>query len=86
MTWNPDGSGNKPHVPTAAQLAELATLQAATATAKTTLDAIIAPLTGTLPVAVAAYQNAVAAQKQYELYIYGGQKPGIIDEGGQNVT
>jgi hypothetical protein len=78
--------GNAPNVPTAAQLTKLATLQATAATAAATLTAINAPVTGTLVVAQAAYLAAQAAVTQYQAYIYGGQKPGIIDEGGPTVT
>lgn len=83
--YNPDGSGNSPHVPTAAQLAQLATLHAATVAAETAYNAIAGP-NGTLAAAQAAWLLAASKEKQYEGYIYGGQKPGIYDEGGQNVT
>lgn len=75
-----------PHTPTASQLTQLAALQATRAAAKVTLDAITAPITGTLAVAQAAWQNAALAAAEYEGYIYGGSKPGIYDEGGQNVV
>ncbi len=75
-----------PHTPTAAQLTKLAALQATQASAKTTLDLIAKAHTGTLAVANDAWINAAAAVTQYEAYIYGGQKPGIYDEGGQDVT
>jgi hypothetical protein len=75
----------KPNTPTAAQLAQLATLTAATAAAQASYDAVRGPH-GTLHATKQAYLNALATQKQYEAYIYGGQKPGIIDEGGANVT
>jgi hypothetical protein len=73
--------GTAPSVPTAAQLAHLATLQATAAAALVTYQAIVTPVTGTLPVAQAALLNANSAVNQYEAYIYGGQKPGIYDEG-----
>ncbi len=75
-----------PHIPTAAQLTQLAALQATENAAQVTLNAITAPVTGTLVVAQAAFllaQNNVAA---YAAYIYGGQKPGIYDEGSQNTV
>jgi hypothetical protein len=84
-TGNPLGA-DAPNVPTAAQLAQLATLKAAAVSAKATYDAIVAPVTGSLPVAQAALLNANAAVTQYEAYIAGGQKPGIIDEGGPSVV
>jgi hypothetical protein len=83
--YSPDGTGNQPHVPTAAQLAQLATLHAATVAAEATWTAIVRP-TGTANAAQQAYLDAAAAEKQYELYIYGGQKPGVYDEGNQSVT
>lgn len=73
----------KPHVPTASQLTQLATLVAATAAAATTLTAA----QSALATAQTAYTNAVAAQKRYETYIYGGgNKPGILDEGSQDAV
>jgi hypothetical protein len=82
---NPQGA-DAPNVPTAAQLAKLATLQATAAAAQATYNAIVFPITGTLAVAQAAMLNANAAVNQYQAYIYGGQKPGIIDEGGPSIT
>lgn len=90
---NPAGNapyfGNAPNVPTAAQLAQLAVLQAAAATAILNFHNARAgsgggsvsykSLHGTMLV-------AMAAVAQYQLYIYGGQKPGIYDEGGPSVT
>jgi hypothetical protein len=84
-TGNPQGA-DAPNVPTAAQLAKLATLQATAAAALATYQALVVPITGTLPVAQAALLNANAAVVQYQAYIYGGQKPGIYDEGGNSVT
>ena len=81
---NPQGA-DAPNVPTAAQLAQLATLQATLATAQSNLDAI-KNRTGTLRAAQKAYLNAQYAVTQYEAYIYGGMKPGIYDEGGPSVT
>ena len=75
-----------PHTPTAAQLTQLATLQATQASAKTTLDAITKNKTGTLAVAQAAWKAAASAVTNYEAYIYGGQKPGIYDEGSQGTV
>lgn len=75
-----------PNVPTAAQLTKLASLQATQAAAKVTLDAITDPEGGSLAVANSAWLNAAYAATQYAAYIYGGQKPGIIDEGGPTVT
>lgn len=75
-------AGNAPRTPTAAQLAQLATLQATSAAALVTYHA--GRLTNKANhAALIAAQNAV---NQYEAYIAGGQKPGIIDEGGPNVT
>jgi len=50
------------------------------------LDAITKNKTGTLAVAKAAWQNAAEAVTNYQAYIYGGQKPGIYDEGSQGVV
>lgn len=73
---------NTPHVPTAAQLTQLASLQATATAAEATYQAAITSLAS----AKVAMQNALAASTQYSAYIYGGQKPGIYDEGGQSVT
>lgn len=81
---NPQGA-NAPNIPTAAQLAQLATLQATQTTTKAALDAIQGTH-GTLHAAKIAYQAATAKVVQYEAFIAGGQKPGIIDEGGPSVT
>lgn len=78
-------SANAPRTPTAAQLTQLATLTAATAAAQANYDAVKGAH-GTLHSTKQAYLNALAQQKQYEAYIYGGQKPGILDEGGASVT
>jgi hypothetical protein len=78
---NPQGA-NAPNVPTAAQLAQLATLVAAQAAALATLNSSFA----TYETNKAAWQAANAAVTQYEAYIYGGQKPGIYDEGAPTVT
>ncbi len=78
---NPQGA-DAPNVPTAAQLAQLATLQATQATALATYQAGIE----TSETNKAAYQAATAAVWQYQAYIYGGQKPGIYDEGGPSIT
>lgn len=71
-----------PHVPTAAQLTQLATLQAAEATAMANYTANV---TATKSAQV-AWLNAQAASAAYQSYIYGGQKAGIIDEGSQNTV
>lgn len=80
-TGNPQGA-DAPNVPTAAQLAQLATLQATQAAAFTTYQAAVETLDG----AKSAWQNANALVIQYQAYIYGGQKPGIYDEGGPTIT
>jgi hypothetical protein len=78
---NPQGA-DAPNVPTAAQLAQLATLQATAAAALVTLDAArISHKTAHAALLLA--QNKV---NQYQAYIYGGQKPGIYDEGGAAIT
>lgn len=80
-TGNPQGA-DAPNVPTAAQLAQLATLQATAAANLATLDAArISHKT-----AHAAYLQSQAKVTQYQAYIYGGQKPGIYDEGGPTIT
>ena len=71
-----------PNVPTAAQLAKLATLITALNSAIATLNTNIAAH-GT---AAAAVVNAQTNLKNYEAYIYGGLKPGIYDEGGPTVA
>ena len=71
-----------PNVPTAAQLAQLATYNATTAAAIVTYNAAVATLT----TAQAALINAQFVSSSYAAYIYGGQKPGIIDQGGPSVT
>jgi hypothetical protein len=80
-TGNPQGA-DAPHVPTAAQLAQLTTLQATQTTALSTYHA--ARLS--LKTAHAALLAANAAVIQYRGYIAGGQKPGILDEGGPDIT
>jgi len=80
-TGNPQGA-DAPNVPTAAQNTQLATYQAAAAAA------VAAYHTARLAYK-AAHQAMLAAQAQavqYAAYIAGGQKPGIIDEGGPTVT
>jgi hypothetical protein len=69
--------GTAPGVPTAAQLAQLATLQAASAAAIATYHSSRL----TYKTNHAAMLAAEAAVTQYQAYIYGGQKPGIYDEG-----
>jgi len=71
-----------PHVPTASQLSQLATLNAAEATAQTTYASAVT----SLKTAQVAWYNAQIASAQYAAYIYGGTKPGILDEGGANIT
>ena len=76
-----------PHIPTAAQLTQLATLQATVTSTKATLDAITDTVTGTLRAASDAYLQAVQIAKDYEQYIYGGDsKRGVIDEGNQSAV
>ena len=71
-----------PHVPTAAQLTQLATLQATEDAALATLNSAIS----THKTAQAAWLTAQSNTAAYAAYIYGGSKPGIYDEGGQNVV
>jgi len=78
---NPQGA-DAPNVPTAAQLTQLGVLQTAAAAALVTLQAAIE----THETAKAAWINAQALVNQYEVYIAGGQKPGIYDEGGPSIT
>ncbi len=78
---NPQGA-DAPHVPTAAQLTQLAVLQATAASTLATYQAGIE----TSETNKAAYQAAQTAVTNYQAYIYGGQKPGIIDEGTPDVT
>jgi hypothetical protein len=73
----PGPGGTAPGSPTAAQLTNLATLQAAQAAALVTLDAARI----THKTAHAAWVSAARQATAYQAYIYGGQKPGIIDEG-----
>lgn len=85
---NPQGA-DAPNVPTAAQLTQLATLTTAYSAAIATYHSIrVGPNSQTVGFrqAHAAMLNAAFALKQYEAYIYGGQKPGIYDEGGPSVT
>jgi len=79
---NPQGA-DAPHVPTAAQLTQLATLQATQASTLTTYQAAIE----TSETAKAAWQAAALAATNYQSYIYGGiNKPGIYDEGTPDVV
>lgn len=71
-----------PHVPTKAQLTQLASLQATLTAAQATLASSITSHTSAQTAVSVALNNV----KNYEAYIYGGQKPGIIDEGSQDVT
>lgn len=84
---NPQGA-DAPNVPTAAQLTALATLQTtqATAIAAFRQARITGGATLSYKAAHAAMLNASAAVIQYQSYIYGGQKPGIYDEGGPTIT
>jgi hypothetical protein len=66
-----------PRVPNAAQLTQLATLQATLAAAMATLNTNVTNHVAAQNAVLLAQQNL----KNYESYIYGGQKPGIIDEG-----
>jgi len=89
MSAQPGPYGDAPNVPTAAQLSELATLQANVATAIANFHAIRAGANGlstSYKAAHAAVLNAYYAATQYAAYIAGGQKPGIYDEGGPNIT
>lgn len=71
------------HVPTAAQLAKLATLQATLTSANTTLTSAQA----TLATAQAAQLAAAKAWHDYQHYIYGGTlKPGVLDEGSRDAA
>lgn len=90
---NPTGNapcyGNAPNIPTAAQLAQLATLQAAAATAVAnyhTARAGAGSVAGSFRTLHAAMLNAQFTVVTYQTYIYGGQKDGIYDEGGPTVT
>jgi hypothetical protein len=80
-TGNPQGA-DAPNVPTAAQLTALAALQSTETTAIATYHS--ARLS--YKTAHAAMLQAQAAVVQYQAYIAGGQKPGIIDEGGPSIT
>lgn len=73
---------NLPHVPTAAQLTQLATLNVTEAAALANVTATVA----TAASARVTWLNAQKASADYAAYIYGGNKAGIYDEGGQNVT
>jgi hypothetical protein len=75
--------GSAPHKPTSAQLTQLATLQ----TTANSTSATYTTAQATLATAKTAYIAAQTALKQYENYIYGSSsKPGVIDEGGQDIT
>jgi multidrug efflux pump subunit AcrA (membrane-fusion protein) len=71
----------KPHVPTAAQLTQLATLQATQTTARATLKTAQT----TLATAQAAQIAADKAVKDYEHFMFGGTvrgaSAGVIDDG-----
>ena len=72
----------KPHIPTSAQLAQLATLQATAAAAATTEASSLA----TYNTNKAAAKNAAKAAADYLHFIYGGvTKPGVVD-GNQDET
>jgi len=83
----PAYQGSKPHVPTAAQQTQLATLKATAATANVTLASAVTSHKN-------AQASAIAANKavtDYEAYIYGGagsraDSTGIIDDGGAGNT
>jgi hypothetical protein len=80
-TGNPVGA-DAPNVPTAAQLTQLASLQATAAAAVTSYH-------NERLTYVAAHKAMVNAQRavvQYQGYIYGGQKPNVIDDGGATIT
>jgi hypothetical protein len=71
-----------PNTPTKAQLAALAVLQ-------TTLNSALSTLSTNTAAHVTAQNAVLVAQqnlKNYEAYIYGGNKPGIYDEGSNSVT
>lgn len=72
----------KPHTPNTAQLNQLAALQAAEATASANYTSNVAATV----TAQAAYRSAKAATAQYTAYIYGASKPGVIDEGSQEIV
>ncbi len=79
---NPQGA-DAPHVPTSAQLTQLAVLQATAASTLATYQAGIE----TSETNKAAYQAAALAVTNYTAYIYGGNnKPGIYDEGTADVV
>lgn len=61
------------HTPSAAQVAQLATLRTAAATAQASLTSA----TANLAAAQAAHQNASRAVVEYQGYIYGGLRPGL---------
>lgn len=70
-----------PHVPTAAQLAQLAVYQAASTAASATLTSAQA----SLKAAQVAYTNAQSTTTQYASYIYGGPHPnGVISDGSRD--
>jgi hypothetical protein len=87
-TGNPQGA-DAPNVPTAAQLTQLASLQATSTAAIATFHSIRAGSNSqsvSYKAAHAAMLNAMSAVVQYQAYIAGGQKPGIYDEGGASIT
>ncbi len=78
-----------PHIPTAAQLTQLAVLQAVENSTSATLAAITSSktLAGSLHTARTAFLNAQNATAMYANYIYGGgPKSTVIDEGGQSTV
>ena len=72
----------QPHTPTAAQLAQLATLAA---TARAALNSHTTAINNHVA-SGAAWLIAQKTAADYQAYIYGGQKPGVYDEGSPNVT
>jgi hypothetical protein len=85
---NPPGA-DAPHVPTAAQLALLQTLQGNVASAISIFHSIRAGTnsqTISYKQAHANVLNAYYALAQYQAYLGGGNKPGIYDEGSSDVT
>jgi hypothetical protein len=70
-----------PHTPTAAQLTQLAVLQAAAVAATATLKAAQATQTAAQAAQLAAHKSWT----DYQAFISGSKKTSAIDEGGPDV-
>ena len=82
-------AGNAPNVPTAAQITQLNALQATATAAIATFHSIRAGAnsqTISYKTAHGNMLNAMLAAAAYQIYIAGGQKAGIYDEGGPTIT